>query len=156
MDLFNNYPLLSAFVAVILAQLIKIMLNYVTNRSWDFHLLVSTGGLPSSHSAAVTALSTAVAIQTGVHSTLFAVSTVFSIVVMFDAAGVRRHAGEQAAILNRLIEEFQHLFQEIKISPGEEKRIALKELLGHRPSEVVVGGILGVAISLAMYYWIFY
>ncbi|MCJ8013626.1 divergent PAP2 family protein [Paenibacillus sp. KQZ6P-2] len=148
MDIFINYPLIAALTSILLAQFIKVPLHFVKNRSWNFGLAFSTGGMPSSHSAAVTSLSTAVGIYSGISSVPFAIAVLFSAIIMFDAAGVRRYAGEHAVILNRFIEEFQHLFQE---QPGNQKIKVLKELLGHRPIEVIVGGILGIGISLVLY-----
>lgn len=154
MSIFNNYPLIAAFTSILFAQFIKVPLNFVMKHSWNVGLSCSTGGMPSSHSAAVASLSTAIGISSGISSTPFAISVIVSAIIMFDAAGVRRHAGEQAVFLNRLIEEFQHLFQEMKalqVKPGQEKGKALKELLGHRPIEVITGGILGIGISLLIY-----
>ncbi|HEX7056550.1 MAG TPA: divergent PAP2 family protein [Bacilli bacterium] len=147
MPLFANYPLVAAFASILIAQWVKVPLYYITNRSWNLGLCFSSGGMPSSHSAAVVSLSTAIGIWNGVSSVPFAISAVFSAIIMFDAAGVRRHAGEQAVILNRLMEEFYYLFQRT----GQEQRKALKELLGHRPIEVFVGALLGACISVFTY-----
>ena len=96
--------------------------------------------MPSSHAASVAALSTSVAIQEGFRSVMFGATLYFSLVVMYDAAGLRRAAGRQAAILNRLIEEhFEH---------SEREKQKLMELLGHTPFEVLVGAMLGVASAL--------
>jgi uncharacterized protein len=157
MSLLLNYPLIAAFSAIILAQAIKIPINMIKNQSIKWELAVSTGGMPSSHSAAVASLSTGVGIEGGVGSPLFAACVIFGVITMFDAAGVRRHAGEQAVYLNKLIEEFDEVFREMvslkKMSPRNTK--VLKELLGHRPVEVFVGALFGIVLSLAIYY-IFY
>lgn len=101
---------------------------------------VQTGGMPSSHAASVSALSTAVGLREGFSSTLFGATLFFSLIVMYDAAGLRRAAGQHASILNRLIDEhFQH---------AETETQRLMELLGHTPLEVLVGAILGVASAL--------
>ena len=155
MELFLNLPLWTALTAICLTQSIKVPIYYLANRSWDLRLLFSTGGMPSSHSAAVTSLTTAIGLEYGLDSGLFALSCIFSIIVMFDAAGVRRHAGEHAALLNKLVEEFNQLIQEMKnwtIHPEQEKRKKLKELLGHQPSEVLVGGLFGIGIGLLLHY----
>lgn len=103
---------------------------------WNLRRFVETGGMPSSHSASVAALSTAVGLWHGFATPLFAVTLYFSLIVMYDAAGLRRAAGRQAAVLNRLIERhFQHPEQETQ---------KLMELLGHTPFEVLVGALLGV------------
>jgi hypothetical protein len=113
---------------------------YWRTRRWNLRRFVETGGMPSSHAASVAALSTSVAVQEGIRSLLFAVILYFSLVVMYDAAGLRRAAGRQAAILNRLIDEhFQH---------PERDASRLMELLGHTPLEVLVGAVLGVACAL--------
>lgn len=157
MSLLLNYPLIAAFSAIILAQVIKIPINMIKNQSIKWGLAVSTGGMPSSHSAAVASLSTGVGIDSGVGSPLFAACVIFGVITMFDAAGVRRHAGEQAVYLNKLIEEFDEVFREMvslkKMSSRNTK--VLKELLGHRPVEVFVGALFGIVVSLAIYF-IFY
>ncbi|WEG11313.1 divergent PAP2 family protein [Pullulanibacillus sp. KACC 23026] len=158
MALLLNYPLIAAFAAILLAQGIKIPINMIKNQSLEWRLAVSTGGMPSSHSAAVASLSTGIGIEEGMGSTLFAVSVIFSVIIMFDAAGVRRHAGEQAMYLNRLIEEFDEVFREmvsLKKMSSKNKKV-LKELLGHRPVEVFVGALFGIGLSLAIYFIFYY
>jgi len=103
---------------------------------WNLRRFVETGGMPSSHSASVAALSTAIGLKHGFGSGLFAVTLYFSLIVMYDAAGLRRAAGRHAAVLNRLIDRhFQH---------PEDDTQRLMELLGHTPFEVLVGGVIGV------------
>lgn len=158
MELFLNIPLWTSLTAIALAQFVKVPLYYFPNKSWDWNLLFSTGGMPSSHSAAVTSLTTAVGLEYSLDSAIFAISAVFSIIVMFDAAGVRRHAGEHAAVINKLVEDFNLVFQEMKnwnIRPKQEKRKKLKELLGHQPSEVLIGGIFGIIVALLMDFIVF-
>lgn len=149
---FTNQPLWIALFAIFIAQFIKIPIGYANTRRWNWGLLFSTGGMPSSHSAAVTSLSTAIGMEEGFGSTLFAVCAVFSVIVMYDAAGIRRHAGKQAVVLNQLVEDFHHVIGELKTlrtSALQEKREKLKELLGHQPVEVLMGGLLGVAVAAA-------
>jgi hypothetical protein len=153
MNVLPNYPLWAALSAIILAQLIKIPLYYLPNRTWNFSLVLSTGGMPSSHSAAVTALATAVFIEHGPTSTYFAIAVVLSLIVMFDAAGIRRHAGEHAVVLNRLIDEMNQLVKEMKNWSGQTdqvRRKKLKELLGHQPIEVLIGAVLGIGMALLL------
>jgi acid phosphatase family membrane protein YuiD len=111
--------------------------------------------MPSSHSAAVTALATGVAIDTGLDSPIFAVAAVFAIIVMFDATGVRRHAGEQAIVLNKLVGDFNRFVEETKKWPNmdeQEKVKDLKELLGHKPIEVFFGAITGILLTIVLHY----
>ncbi|KIY20549.1 MULTISPECIES: divergent PAP2 family protein [Mesobacillus] len=155
MDLFTNFPLWASLAAIFFAQFVKVPIQYIATRRLDWSLLTSTGGMPSSHSAAVTALSTGVALQTGMDSAVFAVSAVFAIITMFDASGVRRQAGEQAVVLNQLVLDFGRFAQEAKgwqDKPAQEKRKELKELLGHKPIEVFFGGLTGIALTLLFHY----
>lgn len=134
-----------ALIVGFLVQAFKGFHHYFATGRWNVRRFVETGGMPSSHSAAVAALSTSVGIQTGFTSVLFGVTLYFSLVVMYDAAGLRRAAGRQAAILNRLIEEhFAH---------PESETHRLMELLGHTPFEVLMGAILGV-LSAVLWHWI--
>ncbi len=109
--------------------------------------------MPSSHSAAVTALATGVALETGLNSPIFAVSAIFAIITMFDATGVRRQAGEQAIVLNQLVDDFNKFVDDAKgwqQKPEQQKRKQLKELLGHKPIEVFFGGLTGIALTLIL------
>ena len=155
MSLFENFPLWAALFAVLFAQFIKVPVQFIATRKLDWALMTSTGGMPSSHSAMVTALATGVAIESGLNSPLFAVATVFAIVTMYDASGVRRQAGKHATVLNQLVFEFKKLVSEVKAMPEkkeEEVRKELKELLGHEPSEVFFGGLTGIFLTLAIHF----
>lgn len=150
MALFSNFPLWAALTAIVFAQVIKIPIKLIFTKEMQPGLAFSTGGMPSSHSAAVTALTTAIGMVEGVTSSVFGLACVFSIITMFDASGVRRHAGEHAALLNQLVKDFQHFVDEAKgwnKKKEEEKREELKELLGHQPIEVFVGGLTGIGIA---------
>ena len=105
----------------------------------DFRRLVGAGGMPSSHSSFVCSLATGVALMEGWNSSITALAICFAIVVMFDAAGVRYAAGQQAAILNKIVEEYSQL--------GRVQNKRLKELLGHTPFEVFVGALLGIIFA---------
>ncbi|PAO68638.1 divergent PAP2 family protein [Bacillus sp. X2(2017)] len=156
MELLTNFPLLSSLVAIIFAQVIKVPIQYIVSRKLDWSLVTSTGGMPSSHSAAVTALSTGVALEHGLGSSLFAVSAIFAVITMFDATGVRRHAGEQATVINKLVIDFNRFVNEAKDFPKaeeKEKQKKLKELLGHQPIEVFFGGLTGILLTLALAYF---
>lgn len=157
MELFTNFPLWSAIAAIFFAQFVKVPIQFIATRKFDWSLLTSTGGMPSSHSAAVTALSTGVALETGLDSAVFAVSAVFAIITMFDATGVRRQAGEQAIVLNQLVADFTKFVNDAKgwqDKPEQEKRKELKELLGHKPIEVFFGGLTGIILTLIIHLFI--
>jgi uncharacterized protein len=157
LDLLTNFPLWSSLAAIFFAQFVKVPIQYIASRKLDWSLLTSTGGMPSSHSAAVTALSTGIAIETGLESAVFAVSAVFAIITMFDATGVRRQAGEQAIVLNKLVADFTKFMEEAKgwqQKPEHEKRKELKELLGHKPIEVLFGGLTGIFLTLFLHYFL--
>ncbi|WP_458412031.1 divergent PAP2 family protein [Schinkia sp. CFF1] len=158
MGLFYNFPLWAALLAIFFAQFIKVPISLIATKKVDWSLLTSTGGMPSSHSGAVTALSTAIALQQGLDSPLFAVSVVFGIIVMFDATGIRYHAGEQATVLNWLVVEFQNFVKEAKSLQQKEeyeRKKELKELLGHKPMEVFFGALTGILLTLLLYYLIY-
>jgi acid phosphatase family membrane protein YuiD len=134
--------LLAPLVAWAIAQAAKVILTSVRQRRLNLRVLAETGGMPSSHAAIVMGMTTAVGKYAGVSSAAFAIALIFSFVVMYDAAGLRRAAGRQAAILNRLVEDLVHMrgMQEQK----------LRELLGHTPVEVVVGAFLGIGVGLIL------
>jgi len=123
----------------ILVQLIKFLACWIRERHVDFRVLVQAGGMPSSHAAVVTALATAIGMREGTTSTAFALACILAVIVMYDAAGVRRAAGRQAQILNRIVED---LYQG---QPIAEER--LRELLGHTPVEVIAGALVGFALA---------
>ncbi|XP_027343675.1 uncharacterized protein LOC113856164 [Abrus precatorius] len=136
-SIFSNYPLISAILAFALSQSIKFFTTWFKERRWDLKQLVGSGGMPSSHSATVTALAAAIGFQEGLGAPLFAIALVLACVVMYDATGVRLQAGRQAEVLNQIVYELpaEH--------PLAESR-PLRELLGHTPSQVIAGGLLGV------------
>ncbi|EXB94973.1 hypothetical protein L484_006738 [Morus notabilis] len=139
-SIFSNYPLLCAFTAFAIAQFIKFLTAWYKERRWDLKQLVGSGGMPSSHSATVTALAAAIGFQEGFGGSLFATSLILACIVMYDATGVRLHAGRQAEVLNQIVYELpaEH--------PLAESR-PLRELLGHTPSQVVAGGLLGITTA---------
>ncbi|WP_096202558.1 divergent PAP2 family protein [Bacillus sp. FJAT-45350] len=154
MDIFTNFPLWAALFGIGFAQFIKVPLAFIATRKLEWSLLTSTGGMPSSHSAAVTALSTGIALEEGLHSPLFAIAAIFGIIVMFDATGIRRHAGYHATVLNQLVTDFNKLVDEVKSWPEKEeteKRQELKELLGHQPIEVFFGALLGIVLAFVLH-----
>jgi len=136
----GNRTLVIALGACFLAQFAKLFVHWIQHRQIDIRVMFGSGGMPSSHSALVTALAISVGRLEGWQSTAFAIATTFAFIVMYDAAGVRQAAGKQARVLNQIIEE---LFQE-NPQLSEEK---LKELLGHTPFQVIVGAILGGVLA---------
>lgn len=140
MDLLTNRFLWGAILSSLIAQLIKVVATLVKTGKFDFSRLVGTGGMPSAHSASVMTLTTMVGLSQGFGSPLFGVVAFFSLITMYDAAGVRKAAGEQARVLNVMVEE---LMKGHPISDVE-----LKELLGHTPKEVLVGALMGIALGV--------
>ena len=138
----ENRILIAAFLAWAIAQVTKTIYELIRQRQLIFSRLVSSGGMPSSHSAIVTSLATATGRVMGLNSAAFAITIVLASIVMYDAAGVRRAVSIQARILNQMIDE---AFQG---KPFAEKR--LRELIGHTPIQVFVGGILGIGVGLIM------
>ncbi|MGB7711764.1 MAG: divergent PAP2 family protein [Microcoleus sp.] len=136
----NNHVLVISLIACLAAQVLKLPIELIKNRKFNLRNLVTTGGMPSSHSAFVGALASGVGQTLGWESPEFAIATIFAIIVMYDAAGVRQAAGKQARILNQIVDEFfeeDHNLNEAR----------LKELLGHTPFQVLVGLGLGITIS---------
>lgn len=136
--IFSNKVLIISMFACFLAQFFKIFTG--DKRRIQICRIFTSGGMPSSHSSFVTSLSTLVGIEYGFNSTEFAIVAVFSIIIMYDASGVRRAVGKQAAILNQIVDDLQHR------KHIEQKK--LKELVGHTPVEVFFGAILGIIIAL--------
>lgn len=139
-EILGNRILIIALIACLSAQALKLVVDLIKHQKLNIRALVTTGGMPSSHSALVSALATGIGMTTGWSSPEFAIATIFAIIVMYDAAGVRQAAGKQARILNQIIDE---LFQE---NP-EFNEDRLKELLGHTPFQVIMGLLLGVVIA---------
>lgn len=139
--IFGNSILDVVFVAWFIAQFYKVISSLVVEKKLMVKRFWETGGMPSSHSSTVSALTASIGIVYGASSALFAISIIFAVIVMHDAAGIRRAAGQQASALNRLGASLSKVFDE---RFGEEQ---LKELLGHTPVEVLMGCILGVAVA---------
>lgn len=139
----DNKILLVAIISMLMAQLIKFVITAVSSKKLNLKILTSTGGMPSSHSALVMGLVVAIGFEKGLASVELAIAVVFAMIVMYDAAGIRRAAGKQAKILNKMIDQLDN-GQDIR----EEQ---LKELLGHTPIEVVVGAVLGIFIAVLFY-----
>lgn len=144
-ELFQNYILNVALIGWASAQLIKTVLYLIVNRKFNAERLVGAGGMPSSHSAAVCALFIAVARQTGVQSPEFAMAFILAAIVMYDAMGVRRAAGEHAKVLNKIVFHFNN-DEDDEFDLDDEKE--LKEFLGHTPLQVVCGAMLGILVAI--------
>ena len=134
----------TAFSGIVTAQIIKCFVFLIIKRKIDVRLFTTTGGMPSSHSAGVMGLSTAVGLINGFSSIEFAIAIGFACIVMYDAAGVRRAAGKQAACLNRIIMD---VYKQDLVEAGGK----LKELLGHTPMQVFVGALYGVIYAFAVH-----
>ena len=139
-EIFNNKILGISMFACFLAQFLKIFT--FSEKKIKFSRIVSSGGMPSSHISFVTSLSTLVGMELGFNSMEFAIVAVFSIIIMYDASGVRRAVGKQAAVLNQIIDDLHHK------KHIEQKK--LKELVGHTPIEVLFGALLGILTALIL------
>ncbi|WP_339063698.1 divergent PAP2 family protein [Tepidibacillus marianensis] len=151
-SLLSNFPLMSGLIAMLFAQISKLFTHLLFNRKWKPAIVFSNGGMPSSHSAFVSSLTTAIGLEHGVESSVFAIAVVFSLITMWDAAGIRYEASKHARVLNVLVQDFQSLVEQLKYKTKRE-HIPLKELIGHRPLEVFVGSIVGILIGFVMEYW---
>ena len=139
-QLAENKIFLTTLCAWLIAQSIKVFIGVIIQKRLDFRLFVGTGGMPSSHVAGASCLATAVGFAYGFDSVYFALAASFTIVVMFDAQGVRRATGKQARILNKITDD---IYWQGKIPEGR-----LRELIGHTPLEVIAGLLLGVLVAI--------
>lgn len=155
MLILNNFPLVAAMASIFITQVTKIPVAYFIHNRWNIHLMFSTGGMPSSHSAGVTALITAIIIDHGWQSPLTAISMTFGILVMFDSMGVRRQSGEHGVIINELISEIHSLTRPLKDVDEDSTSMQSTEFLGHKPIEVVLGLVYGILLALIIHF-IFY
>ncbi|MBQ3036582.1 MAG: divergent PAP2 family protein [Lachnospiraceae bacterium] len=141
-ELVHNEILMSAGLSWGLAQVIKTIIHLILTKKFVAERLIGSGGMPSCHSATVCALTTSVIINEGINSPFFAIAAILSIIVMYDAMGVRRETGIQARVLNELTEVIEKMGSDLS---NDEK---LKEFVGHTPIQVFVGAILGIIIAL--------
>ena len=159
--LFNNYPLVAALAAILISQILKIPIAMALRRSPSIGLLFATGGMPSSHSAGVASLVTALIVVEGWQSHLTAIAITFAVIVIFDSMGVRRQSGEHSILINELLEDFKSLRESLaKVNQDGKLDLATvekhsRQMLGHKPIEVFFGVIAGILISLILYF-IFY
>jgi hypothetical protein len=152
-EIVTNYPLMAAISAVIIAQVLKLPVQLITDGKVEISRIFSTGGMPSSHSAFVSALTTALALTYGLGHPIFALSLVFSLITMYDAAGIRRQAGKHAMLLNIIVQEMGIVMRGLAgLLPAPlGKKEKLKEMLGHEPTEVLGGAVLGILMGFWLY-----
>ena len=141
-----NPVLLAALTAWLIAQVLKVLIEYLLLKRWNWALVFQAGGMPSSHSAMVSASALSIGLMVGFGTAVFAVSAIFAMIVIYDATGVRRESGKQAVLINSIIEEFS----KGKIPPQDK----LKEVLGHTPGEAILGTLLGLSIGFVIgFFW---
>lgn len=142
----HNPIAICAFTGWLVAQSTKVVLGVVREKKFNFKWFAGSGGFPSSHSAGVTALATSVGLYEGVGTALFVVTLMFTIVVILDAQGVRRSTGQQATILNKIMEDLYW--------KGHIQENRLKELIGHTPVQTLAGIIIGLVAALTLYHFV--
>lgn len=139
-----NKGVYTALLSIGLAQGLKIPIHYAKKKEWKPDLFFQTGGMPSSHSAGVSSLTTYIALKRGVPTIDFALSLVYGLIVMYDAQGIRRQTGELTLKVNSLNDLIEKVHEEETVKFEEKTPKKLKEMLGHQPEEVVGGAILGI------------
>lgn len=143
------FPLIAALLANVAAQGLKPIFLYIRTKKFDIHQTIACGGFPSSHTSTVVALSTAVAISEGIDSSLFAVTAVFSFIVIYDAVNVRYYAGKNIQLTKQLITDLEEMSKLNFSDPIYFEKI--KDVLGHRLIEVIGGFVLGLIVPLLLY-----
>lgn len=142
------YPLVTALLSNILAQVLKTVVYYYRTGKWDFHWVIASGGFPSSHSSTVTALSLSIGIQEGFDSAIFAVTTIFSFIVMYDACHVRYYSGKNIELTQQLVKDLREMTGLHFDDPIYQEK--LKNVLGHKFVEVIGGFGVGLAVPLIL------
>jgi len=142
-QLLQNRVLMAAVSAWLAGQFLKFPLEYIFNKRWNWGIMFSSGGMPSSHSALVTAVALSIGFQDGFDTSIFALAMAMAMIIVYDAAGVRRQAGIHAERINEIMKNF--------IESRQFQEEDLKEMLGHTPFEVIAGVLLGVLISLVLF-----
>ena len=148
-DFISNKFFITAVVSWTVAQVLKVFIYAIINKTWDFSRLFGDGGMPSGHSATVSSLAAISALTYGFGSFEFAISGILAIIVCHDAMGVRLEAGKHAKLLNILVDSFE------KFSKNELPEVVLKEFVGHTPLQVITGIILGILCAFGMHFLIF-
>ena len=144
------YPFWSAILSAALAQLLKPIVHYMKTGKWNLWLIKDSGGMPSSHTALVTALALSVGLQEAFSSTIFAVTAALAVIVIYDAANVRYYSGQNIKVTQQLVKDVQEELNTEFTNPIYQ--IKLKDVLGHKWMEVVGGGILGAFIAIVFHY----
>jgi acid phosphatase family membrane protein YuiD len=139
MSIFHNYVLIAALIAWGIAQVIKVPIEYLQTHKWNWALLVQAGGMPSSHSALVVGITHGIGLSVGFNSALFAFAFAMSMIVIYDATGIRRQAGKHAELINAMINDLA------AGNPLKEEQ--LREVLGHTPLEALGGILLGLVVA---------
>ena len=142
------YPLVTALLSNILAQVLKTVVYYYRTGKWDFHWVIASGGFPSSHSSTVTALSLSIGIQEGFDSAIFAVTTIFSFIVMYDACHVLYYSGKNIELTQQLVKDLREMTGLHFDDPIYQEK--LKNVLGHKFVEVIGGFVVGLAVPLIL------
>lgn len=142
------YPLVTALLSNILAQVLKTVVYYYRTGKWDFHWVLASGGFPSSHSSTVTALSLSIGIQEGFDSAIFAVTIIFSFIVMYDACHVRYYSGKNIELTQQLVKDLREMTGLHFDDPIYQEK--LKNVLGHKFVEVIGGFVVGLAVPLIL------
>ena len=142
------YPLVTALLSNILAQVLKTVVYYYRTGKWDFHWVIASGGFPSSHSSTVTALYLSIGIQEGFDSAIFAVTTIFSFIVMYDACHVRYYSGKNIELTQQLVKDLREMTGLHFDDPIYQEK--LKNVLGHKFVEVIGGFVVGLAVPLIL------
>ncbi len=139
MSIFNNYVLVAALIAWLIAQLLKVPIEYLRRHRWNWALLVQAGGMPSSHSALIVGITYAIGLSVGFGTPLFAFAFAMAMIVIYDATGIRRQAGKHAELINAMIND---------LAAGHPlKEEQLREVLGHTPLEALGGIVLGLVVA---------
>ena len=149
-QMFGNYCLNVALISWLTAQVLKTIFTFISTRKLNLERMVGAGGMPSAHSALVCSLTVAIARTVGVSSPEFALSFLVACVVMYDAMGVRRSAGEQAKVLNKIIFTWEKRQEDTDQDEDEMFKKDLKESLGHTPLEVLGGALLGILVAMVV------
>ncbi len=134
-----NPSLSAALIAWAIAQILKVLIEFIALKKWNWALLFQAGGMPSSHSAMVSAAALSIGLHGGFYEPVFSITAIFAMIVIYDATGIRRESGRQAVLINSIIEELS----KGKIPPGDK----LKEVLGHTPGEAILGTLLGLTVG---------